>query len=271
MGIEKTKCQDARVTLASRADRYLLYQEAVQSIDVEMEFVGKTFRSLRDRDAHTLREDFCGTAAASCQWVRMHPKNRAVGVDIDSKVLDWARSNNIPALPAEDRFKVELIRANVMNVKNEPCDVVAAFNFSYWCFKKRAALRRYFEKVYHALKEDGVFFLDAFGGYEAYQLLEEQTEFDGFTYIWDQHAYDPLSGDYLCKIHFSFPDGSMMRNAFTYKWRLWSLPELREILEEAGFGRISVYWEGFDEKEKYLPVRRGDPDAGWIVYLVAER
>ena len=69
-----------------------------------------------------------------------------------------------------------------------------------------------------------------------------------FTYVWDQHSYDPITGSAVCKIHFHFPDGSKIRDAFTYHWRLWTLPELRELLAEAGFARSTVYWEGTDEE-----------------------
>ena len=52
----------------------------------------------------------------------------------------------------------------------------------------------------------------------------------------------------LCHIHFSFPDGSKIKKAFTYDWRLWTLPEIRELLLEAGFQRATVYWEGTNEE-----------------------
>ena len=54
------------------------------------------------------------------------------------------------------------------------------------------------------------------------------------------------------------------------------LPELREILLEAGFKRVSVYWEGTDEKSgegngEWTISERGEACQGWIAYLVAER
>lgn len=33
-----------------------------------------------------------------------------------------------------------------------------------------------------------------------------------------------------------------------YDWRLWTLPEIRELLGEAGFSRSDVYWESYDRK-----------------------
>ena len=104
----------------------------------------------------------------------------------------------------------------------------------------------------------------------------EKRGTDHFTYVWDQHRYNPVNGDITCLIHFTFPDGSKMKRAFSYRWRLWTLPELQELLTEAGFRRVLVYWEGTDEKTgegsgEYLPTKVGEADAGWICYLSAEK
>jgi len=29
--------------------------------------------------------------------------------------------------------------------------------------------------------------------------------------------------------------------AFSYYWRMWTLPELQELLQEAGFVKVTVY------------------------------
>jgi len=125
-----------------------------------------------------------------------------------------------------------------------------------------------------ALAPGGVFFLDAFGGYEAFEEMKEKTKQDGFTYVWDQAEYYPVTGEMVCHIHFRFPDGSKIKKAFTYDWRLWTLPELRELLAEAGFSRVTVYWEGTDEDGdgdgEFTPEEKGEAEAGWICYLTAE-
>ena len=48
-------------------------------------------QTLRKRDAHRLREDFCGTFLHCCEWVSFHEGNTAVGVDNDAAVLEWGR------------------------------------------------------------------------------------------------------------------------------------------------------------------------------------
>ena len=137
-------------------------------------------------------------------------------------------------------------------------------------------MRRYFRRVRDALVDDGLFFLDAYGGSDAYREMRERTELDDFTYIWDQATFNPINGDMSCHIHFSFPDGSRLRNAFSYHWRLWTLPEIREILAEAGFRRNTVYWQGTDEDSgegngEFEPSEVGEADPAWIVYIVAEK
>ena len=70
-------------TMAEQADLHELYEEAVQAVDAEVEFLDETFKALRGRRAVSFREDFCGTASAACEWTRRGPEHTAIGVDID--------------------------------------------------------------------------------------------------------------------------------------------------------------------------------------------
>ena len=264
-----------RDTMASKADRHVLYEDSVQCVEAEIDFVDDTFKKLRNRKPRLLREDFCGTANTSCEWVRRRKRNRAFGVDLDENVQQWGMKHHVAKL-GEARDRITLLNENVLDVDIEPVDIVLAMNFSYWIFKERDLLRRYFRSVYEGLADDGIFFLDAYGGSDAYKEMRERTKYDDFTYIWDQASFDPISGDMLCKIHFSFPDGSRIKNAFTYDWRLWTLPEIRELLLEAGFERVTVYWQGDDEDSdegngEFEPAERGEADEAWIVYISAEK
>jgi hypothetical protein len=67
-----------------------------------------------------------------------------------------------------------------------------------------------------------------------------------------------------------------MTRAFSYEWRLWSLPEIREVLEEAGFKNVTVWWEGTEEDTgegdgEFEPAERGEACPGWIAYFTAEK
>jgi cyclopropane fatty-acyl-phospholipid synthase-like methyltransferase len=261
--------------MAERADRHYLYQESVQDVEAEIDFVAETWRDLRSRPAILLREDFCGTANTSCEWVRRDPAHVAIGVDLDDSVLEWGRAHNLAGLSAQQRARIRLLQEDVRDTRPGLADIVIAMNFSYYLFRSRAGLRAYFENVRNGLAQDGIFFLDAYGGYEAPMELEEPRECDGFTYIWEQATFNPIDSCMTCQIHFEFPDKSRLENAFVYHWRLWTLPEITELLTEAGFREVTVYWEGTDEETNegngiYTPAEIGDADPGWVCYVVAQ-
>jgi len=260
---------------ARTADKHELYQLAVQAPEAEVEFVGKNFKRLRGRPARLVREDFCGTAYSSCGWVAAHPENRAVGVDLHKPTLSWGEKHNLSKLTAEQRSRVTLLARDVRspNAAASGVDAVLAMNFSYWIFSTREGLRDYFKSVLGSLAKDGVFFLDHYGGYDAFREYEENRKLKGFTYVWDQAHYDPITGNKVCHIHFKFPDGTKMHRAFSYTWRLWTLPEIQEVLHEAGFKNVTVFWEGADGKGGgngvFKPAKKGDADASYICYLAA--
>lgn len=263
-------------SLAETADKHELYEESVQNAEFETEFVAGIYKKTRGKEARSLREDFCGTANAACEWVKRSPANTAIGVDLDADVLSWGRKRHVERLQSSQATRVSLLNQNVLHAHAEPADIALAMNFSYWCFKTRILLGEYFRKVHDSLKDDGMFFLDAYGGYEAYEEMEEETEFDDFTYVWDQAEYDPVTGHMKTHIHFRFPDGSELSPAFSYDWRLWSLPEIRELLEEAGFGKVTVYDQVWDYEldeatDEFVPVEKMDADPAWVVYLAAEK
>jgi SAM-dependent methyltransferase len=265
----------AQKTMAEQADIHELYEESVQNVEHEVEFLQTTFKQLSGRTAYLFREDFCGTASASCQWVRQGDEYQAIGVDIEPSVLEWGRKNRLSKLPVADQTRVSLIESDVMTVETPPADLLVAFNFSYFIFDTREKLRTYFECAYRGLKDDGVFFVDLFGGPEAQEETREKTKHKGFTYIWHQAKFHPVTNFIRCHIHFKFRDGSKIKKAFTYDWRLWSAPEIRELLIEAGFTKATLYWEGEDEDGEgdgeFTPEAKGEADLAWIAYIVAEK
>ena len=276
-GTKKVAKRARSAPMAATADRHDCYQRAVQCVEAEIDFVDETFKDLRGRHAVLLREDFCGTANTSCEWVRRRRTNRAIGVDLDEPTLDWGRQHNIANLAPAQQQRVTLLRENVLSVQTEPVDCVLAMNFSYFILQQREKMRAYFRSVRDSLVDGGIFFLDCFGGYESFKECTDERKIDDtLTYVWDQHRYDPISGEMDCFIHFRFKDGSKMNKAFSYTWRMWTLPEIREILEEAGFAQSTVYWEGTDEESgegdgDFQPAEEGEADPAWIAYIVAEK
>jgi hypothetical protein len=278
--------------LAARADRHDLYQRAVQCVEAEIDFVDQTFKSLRGRRAALLREDFCGTANTSCEWVRRRPTNRAIGLDLDEPTIRWGLEHNLSRLTPAQRARVDLRVADVLAPHPDlrgRLDAVLAMNFSFWTFHDRPTMLAYFRRVREDLAPDGVFFLDFYGGFDALKVLKERRDipharkgepsvrgFDHpFTYIWDQAEFNPITGRMRCKIHFRLPDGSRLKDAFVYDWRLWTLPEIRDVLADAGFARSTVYWEGDDENGEgngeFTATEQGEACASWVCFLSAEK
>lgn len=260
---------------AATADKYELYQLAVQSPEEDAKFLRRTFRRIRKRLPSLLREDFCGTAALSAAWAQQGAGFRAIGYDLDPEPLAWGREHNLaPIGKAAER--VELFQDDA-RAPGEPVDLRVAQNFSYWVFSERRELLEYFRVARQSLVEDGLFVIDLYGGTEANEEMEEERRIEeGFTYVWDQHEFWPGTGEFVCHIHFQFKDGTRMRKAFTYRWRFWNLTELKDLLYEAGFTQVDAYFEGTDEDgesgngvfEKDL---RGENCASWLAYLVAQR
>lgn len=271
---KKNNMKPSRPTMAELADRHVYYEDSVQCVESEIDFIDTTFLKLRKRLANSLREDFCGTTNTSCEWIKRRKTNTAISVDLDEDVLEWGSKNKIAKLTPSQTKRITIVNENVLTTKNDPVDIVLAMNFSYWILKDRKLTIKYFKKIKQTLVKDGIFFLDAYGGYEAFQEMEEKTKYKNFTYIWDQHRYNPITGIAKNYIHFKFKDGSKMMKAFTYEWRVWTMPEILEMLTEAGF-KPTVYWEQADEDGEgngvYIPETEGDADAGWIAYVVAEK
>jgi hypothetical protein len=265
-----------RNRLASEADRHHLYQESVQDTETEIDFVQETWESLRQRPAELLREDFCGTAITASEWVRRDAGHYAIGVDLDEEVLEWGELNNLSNLDDDQRSRIQLLHENVLHTDPGLADIVLAMNFSYYLFLTREELLEYFRCVHAGLMDDGILFLDAYGGYDAPREIEEKRECEGFTYIWEQASFNPIDASMTCHIHFEFPDRSRLDKAFSYHWRLWTLPEIRDLLIDAGFSDVTIYWEGTDEENNegngiYEPADTGDADPGWVCYVVAQR
>jgi hypothetical protein len=276
-GKKEKKNKRKKASIAATADRHKLYEMAVQYAPSEIDFVDDTFKQLRGFRAKTLREDFCGTANVCCEWVKRRDNNHAIGVDIDEEVLQWGVDNNLSKLNSEQQNRIELLQENVLEVETEKPEIILAMNFSYWLFKERKDLKHYFKQVRSSLAEGGVFFLDAYGGYESFSEVREEQEIeDGdFTYTWEQERFDPITHNLICNIHFAFSDGSSLDKAFHYDWRLWILPEIQDLLKESGFSKVTVYWQGWDEDGEpdgeFKPAENADADAGWICYLTAEK
>jgi hypothetical protein len=263
--------------MARNADKYALYQEAVQDPPSDVAFLTRTFGDTFGREPFLLHEDFCGTGALCCEWVRSDPRRRAVGIDNDPEPLEWGRLHNVGRLRAVEQARVALQEGDARSVLREKADVVTALNFSYFLLTERATLRDYIASAYANLAPEGLLAVDIVGG-SAMQSEDTRdiTEFDGFEYLWEQHSFDPITARQSCSISFRFPDRSRLRDAFAYRWRLWTVPEVRDLMHECGFAHADVYWEGTDPETGegdgvFRRTEHAESEDTFLAYIVGVR
>ena len=188
----ETSKKSKKRPLSEMADKNDLYERSVQCAESEIGFIDRHYEILRKRKAKKLREDFCGSALVSFEWVARRKDNESIAVDIDPEVMNWGISTHMGSLNRSQKNRIQFLEEDVIKVRTAPQDVILATNFSYWCFKERRTLLSYFEGVRKSLATDGVFFVDCYRRYEAERLLEEKTEREGVSDIGDQADVHPI-------------------------------------------------------------------------------
>ena len=271
-----TKTKKKKKTLAEKADKYACYQASVQSPDHEVDFFIQAYREHFGKEPMTLREDFCGTFAVCCEWVKTDKDRTAIAVDLDSEPLDWGRAHNLAPLSDEQQSRIRILEQDVRKRNRPQVDVLAAQNFSFWIFKTREEVVQYFKVARSNMSAQSIMIMDMMGGSQCYD--EDHTDVrtikkgkKGFKYYWKQDRFNPITADARFYIGFKFADGSRIKKAFEYNWRFWSVPEVREMLAEAGFSDSHVYWEieHGDDQSEWKIRSEAESDPSWICYIVA--
>lgn len=258
-------------------DKYFYYQKSVQSPENDVVYLKDAYRELKGKNPKSLREDFCGTFLICCEWAKMHSDHQAIGVDLDPEPIQYGMENYLPDLKDYQQERVNVLQKNVLDPNLPQADIVAALNFSYSIFKTRDLLRQYYKNCYDTLNKDGILVCDIFGGSQCYEPNEEETEHTEhkFSYFWDQDSWDPVTNEGMFYIHFKRKGEKKREKVFTYDWRMWSIPEMREIMHEAGFSKTHVYWEGTtDDGEgdgEFKRVEKGEDCESWVAYVVGEK
>ena len=267
-------------SLAEKADKYQCYLMSVQSTEHEVEFFDQAFQEEFGRTPVSLREDFCGTFGICCDWVKLGPQRTAIGVDLDPEPLNWGREHALARLNDSQKSRVRILQQDVRKRNRPRVDVLSAQNFSFWIFKTRAEVLEYFRIARSNMNDESVMIMDMMGGSACYDegQVDKRTikkGKKGFKYLWEQTRFDPVTGDAEFNIGFKFADGSTLKRAFTYHWRFWTVPEVRELLQEAGFRNSYVYWEQEDEDGEdtgeWKRVETAPSNPSWICYIVAVR
>ncbi|KAJ8640103.1 hypothetical protein MRB53_016797 [Persea americana] len=277
----------------SPPSKFLLYQKSVQSPKGDISYLQKFFLMYVGRryPLH-LQEDFCGTALLSAEWLCSDPRRTAAGVDLDLEALTWCLENNVYKIGADGYSRISLFHGNVLqpsevvdsecttqmiscnSIDNEALkkihslparDVVCAFNYSCCCLQRREDLVLYFKHALSSLsKRGGIFAMDLYGGTSSERKLRLQRRFSNFTYVWEQEEFDILNRTTRISLHFQLgKNQGTLRHAFTYSWRLWSLPEIKDCLEEAGFRSVHFWIREMPNTYESAEEFNGMRDVNW--------
>jgi len=267
---------EGRPTLAERADEQVVYAAALQPRPQDdCDFYFAAFERAYNRRPLALREDFAGTFQVSLCWARKYEDCVALAVDFDGPTLDWGKTAYLDPEPDAVRNRVTLLQSDVLKLpklEHPLFDVIAGNNYSHFTFKTESLMEEYLGIVYKSLNKEGILVLDCYGGPEAHGTsVEEVASYQipvageerevGFDYVYEQASYDPVTKHQTVKVHFKFEDGSWLREAFTYDWRVWDISELRACMKKVGFAKSEVYIDGYDEGFNYR--HNLEPQADW--------
>ncbi|MDZ4676545.1 MAG: class I SAM-dependent methyltransferase [Oligoflexia bacterium] len=256
-------------------DKYALYEVSVQSPDTQVDIYLDIYNDINKKKPRHFREDFCSTFILSLEWVKRHKSHTAVGIDLDSEPLRYGKKMHLSKLSTDQKKRMRLLRQNVISVTKPKADIIGVGNFSFYIFQKRDVLIEYFKCCLKSLQKKGIIVLEMAGGPGTIEQRKEtktvkMSRGKKFKYIWDQKSFDPIPRQAHYAIHFKFADGSTLKNAFTYDWRVWTIPEVREALYEAGFSKTYVYWDQSDSGNSYdyLQTEKATNDHAWVSQIV---
>jgi hypothetical protein len=253
-------------------DKFTLYEIAVTNAHALAAF----FAVLAPK-AHMLREDFSGTGALARAWCKT-PGRLAIAVDVDRAV-----TSRIPATAG-----LAIVTSDVRRCRRS-CDVLAATNFALGYLHTRSQLLAYLRHARSCLTTRGLFVADIYAGSSAFVAEEQRVVVrvppafgsGAFVYVWEQRTVDVTTGMVTNAIHFELPRVKrrplVIRDAFTYRWRVWSIPELREAMLEAGFRTVNAYDRIGDAIDQHgniyaRPLAEGDEiDDPAVLYIAGQK
>lgn len=258
--------------------KYELYEASVQDSKDELKFFQRAYVNEFGKKPISLREDFCSTFLNSLTWIKMGKDHTSYGVDMNPEPLEYGTKNHLSKLKPEDQVRLTLFNENVLTVKTPSVDLITVSNFSICFLKTRQQMLDYFKSCFHTLHPEGMMIFDLLGGQELPDEQEDKRAFklpDGTKayYFWEHAGYNPITHDAKFYIHYQIKGQKKMNRVFSYDWRMWSLPEFKDILMEAGFRKVDVYWEGDDPDSQegngiFRKATKAESCPIWLAYMV---
>ena len=268
-------------------DRFALYELCVQSPRHVVGFL----HAVHGNRPTILREDFCGTAAVSRRWVdegiRRGEVFSAIAVDVDQTTLDWAKlkASDNPVIAAHIQFLRGDCTSAQAPAHDVGADIIFVGNFSIGYIYTRSELLSYLRDSRDRLSKansgfgGGIFVCDLYGGASAFTLGGLHRRYSGpkgeqIHYNWLHEEADAQTCIVQNSISFRVieSDDAVIEfpREFVYRWRLWSIPELRDVMLEAGFSSAEVHVD-CNIAPGEVPVSISDASSlmeDWIVLVV---
>lgn len=257
-----------------QALKYLLYEYSVQDPKNDIPLIHEMAGTACGRPLYSLREDFCGTFQFSREWVKQSARHTALSLDLDPQPLAFGRMRAAQDLTDDERRRIRVLRRDVLKATRPGVDMIWVGNFSFYFIKERSKLVEYLRVARRSLKPRSAIVLEMAGGPEFTKAMSEKRSFPvpgvgRFRYIWEQGDFNPITAEARYRIHYEDARGNRMRNAFTYDWRVWSLPEVRDAASEAGFAKVATFVEKRGgQGDRYVETLDGDNDPAWISYVI---
>ena len=148
----RDKNEERKLT-ARKANIDRLYEESVQCPEFEVSFIKKLFKKYFNTKCISLREDFCASALISSEWVKDNKNNTSISVDLDKRMISAAKKTAQNRLDNEQRSRMKIRYGDSSKYKGDIVDCILATNFSYFVFKDRQKLIKYFSNAYSQLKK----------------------------------------------------------------------------------------------------------------------
>lgn len=260
--------------------KFELYQRSVQNAKKESEFFRKTYRLIYNKVAEKFREDFCGTGLLSCEWVKGNVMNTAVGLDIDQETLDWGIENNVNNL-CSGSDRVKLLNQNVLDEFDitQKFEIICSLNYSHFLLPQRKMILKYFTNMVKNLDQKGIFILDFYGGSHIYRDHKYQHNKSSNFYEFSGNQMNIISNTSKCSLNYKIKKNKY-KPMFSFNFRIYSIIELREALEEVGLNKFKLYIKEIndDDEDDYAEYEEVDIDSEYYPeserltgYLIAYR
>jgi hypothetical protein len=258
-------------------NKYLYYEAAVQGPKEHVFIFNEMYRRFRKREPLVLREDFSGTFRISSEWVKSGPKKKAIAIDLDAEPLQHGLDQVKHELNKSQHKRLTVLQKNVIKAGKTAADIISVCNFSFFTIHDRTVLKKYFQQARLGLRDQGIFILEMAGGPGFIQTTREHKwckakGLGRFRYTWDQKSFDPITRNGKYAIHFTLESGKRLKDVFTYDWRIWSIPEIKDLMKECGFNEVFIYWETSNRHGngtgEYMPAESGDNAYAWIAFVI---